>query len=452
MAVVIRQVRCIDAQGDRDWVADVWIEAGKFRAIAPRLDNLPPHLPELDGQGCYLLPGLVDLYSYSGEPGAEDRETLASLSAAALAGGFTRVALRPDTQPPLDTLTALQDFHHRCQGPDRPHLLPWAAPTQGGTTLVEMGELTTWAAARNQGSLPRLAGFLHPGPLPPLELVRRILEYGQPLGAAIALWPWNDRLGPGGVARAGALAQVAGLREQPRAAETAPLAALLELVAEIGTPIHLMRLSTARSVALVAQAKAQGLPITASVSWLHLLFSTQDCLTYDPHLRLEPPLGNPADQAALVEAVATGVIDAIAIDHTPHPYEDKTVPFDQAPPGAIGLESALAALWQRFVTPGPWSPLTLVRALSSGPARCLGWTGMGAIAAEAPAEAVLFDPRPRQTLTPTTLHSRCHNTPFLGQTLQGQVQRIWMPWAGAAGILVNPPRPQGEDGKMGGEI
>jgi dihydroorotase len=187
-----------------------------------------------------------------------------------------------------------------------------------------------------------------------------------------------------------------------------------------------MRLSTARSVALVAQAKDRGLPITASVSWLHLLCSTADVLGYDPHLRLMPPLGNPEDQAALIQAVQTGVIDAIAIDHTPHTYEDKTVAFDQAPPGAIGLELALPLLWHRFVAPGTWSALTLVQALSTRPAQCLGLTPP-TLAVDAPAEAVLFDPAAAWTVTPATLRSRSHNTAFLNQTLIGQVQRVWTP-------------------------
>lgn len=425
---ILRQVRCLDPAQALDQVMDVWIEGGQFRAIAPRLTEVPASLPERDGSGCILAPGLVDLYSHSGEPGYEDRETLASLAAGAISGGFTRLAILPDTQPPLDTVAALRDFRQQVAALDpsrpRPAMVPWTALTVGvaGAQMTPLGELAALWATPGE---PTLAGFADGLPLGQMALLRRVLEYLQPWQMPLALWPWDRALASKGVARAGALAQVAGLPEQPVAAETAPLATVLELVAEIGTGVHLMRLSTARSVELVAAAKAQGLPITASVSWLHLLFSTQDVLGYDPHLRLEPPLGNPADQAALIAGVAAGVIDAIAVDHTPHTYEDKTVPFDQAPPGAIGLELAWPALWQRFVASGQWSPLTLVRALSTGPAQCLGWTP-AAIAPGAPVEAFLFDPHPCRTLTPETLVAGSHNTPFLHQSLPGSVVQVWV--------------------------
>ncbi|HEY9889585.1 MAG TPA: amidohydrolase family protein, partial [Candidatus Obscuribacterales bacterium] len=208
------------------------------------------------------------------------------------------------------------------------------------------------------------------------------------------------------------------------AAETAALATILELVRELGTPVHLMRLSTARSVELIAAAKAAGLPITASTPWLHLLLTTEDALSYDPNLRLEPPLGNPADRAALMAGVQTGVIDAIAIDHTPYTYEEKTVAFGDAPPGAIGLELALPVLWQRLVTSGAWTALELVRALSQGPAQCLQLTA-GRIAVGQPVEAVLFDPEAEWVVSAATLRSPARNTPFLHQTLHGQVRQVW---------------------------
>ena len=427
VATWIRQVRCLDPLTGVDQLACVGIQSGRIAAIAPPDTPLPGDWPRdaaVDGTGCVLMPGLVDLYSHSGEPGHEDRETLESLMAGAMAGGFTRVGILPDTVPPLDHPSALRSLLKQAgaSAPNpSPQLLPWAALTQGdgGEHMTELREL---ALGHDLG----LAGFTHSAALNNWPLLRRLLEYLRPLGVPIALWPWHRDLAGNGVAREGTLAQAAGLATQPAMAETVPVAALLELAAEIGTPIHLMRLSTARSVKLVAQAKAQGVPVTASVSWLHLLFSTQDLLSYDPHLRLNPPLGNPEDQAALVEGVGTGAIDAIAVDHTPHTYEDKTVAFDQAPPGAIGLELALPILWQRFVASGTWSALTLVQALSTRPAQCLGLPP-ATLAPQSPGEAVLFDPEARWSATPDTLRSRSHNTPFLHQTIPGQVRQVWTP-------------------------
>ena len=184
-----------------------------------------------------------------------------------------------------------------------------------------------------------------------------------------------------------------------------------------------MRVSTARSVQLIQDAKARGLPITASTSWMHLLLDSKAVHSYDPNLRLEPPLGNPSDAAALRQGVQQGVLDAIAIDHTPYTYEEKTVAFAAAPPGAIGLELALPLLWQNLVETGEWSALELWRVLSTRPAECLQQIP-SAIAPGKPAEITLFAPQLSWTVERQTLKSRSANTPWLGQELSGRVVQI----------------------------
>ena len=207
-------------------------------------------------------------------------------------------------------------------------------------------------------------------------------------------------------------------------AETAALSALLECIEAISTPVHLMRLSTARGVALIQAAKARGLPITASTTWMHLLLNSEAIGSYDPNLHLAPPLGNPADQNALIEGVKNGTIDAIAVDHTPYTYEEKTVAFAEAPPGAIGLELALPLLWQSLVATGKWTALDLWRSLSSRPALCLQQK-MTAIAPGQPAELTLFDPQQVWTVEPRSLKSLSANTPWLQQEITGRVVRTW---------------------------
>ncbi|MGL5510031.1 MAG: dihydroorotase, partial [Microcoleaceae cyanobacterium] len=229
-----------------------------------------------------------------------------------------------------------------------------------------------------------------------------------------------------GVMREGYQSLRAGLPGVPSMAETSILAALLELVEYIGTPVHIMRVSTARSVELIADAKSRGVPITASTTWMHLLLNSEAisenpiAIPYDPSLRLNPPLPNPADQAALIAAVKSGVIDAIAIDHSPYTYEEKTVAFADAPPGAVGLELALPLLWQNLVNTGQLTALELWRSLTSSPAECLGLS-MNAIANLSASELILFNPATSWQVIPQNLFCRSVNTPWLGQTLQGKV-------------------------------
>ncbi|HSF75919.1 MAG TPA: amidohydrolase family protein, partial [Microcoleus sp.] len=286
-----------------------------------------------------------------------------------------------------------------------------------------------------------VVGFADGLPLSNPALVRRLLEYIKPLGKSVALWPCDRTLAGNGAVREGAVSVRLGLPGIPASAETSALAAILELVASAGTPVHIMRVSTARSVELIRDAKARGLPVTASVTWMHLLLNvaaisgnSQDSggknaltasLAYDPNLRIEPPLGNASDQLALIQAVKDGVIDAIAIDHNPHTYEEKTVAFADSPPGAIGLELALPLLWHGLVETGEFSALELWRVLSAGPAVCLG-QACATVAPGVSAELILFDPDMSWTVDGSSLKSRSANTPWLGQQLAGKVVQTWI--------------------------
>jgi dihydroorotase len=281
-----------------------------------------------------------------------------------------------------------------------------------------MTELAELAAAG-------IVGFADGQSIENWALLRRMLEYLKPLGKPVALWACHRGLVGNGVVREGSYSIRYGLPGNPAIAETTALAALLELVAATGTPVHIMRISTARSVELIQTAKGRGLPITASTTWMHLLLDTKALSGYEPSLRVEPPLGNPEDVVALRQGVRTGIIDAIAIDHTPYTYEEKTVAFAEAPAGAIGLELALPLLWQNLVATGEFSALELWQALSTHPAECLQQS-VSAIAPNQPAEFILFDPQQPWTVTQQTLKSRSHNTPWLGQQIDGRVVKMWL--------------------------
>ncbi|NET30604.1 MAG: dihydroorotase [Cyanothece sp. SIO1E1] len=421
---LLQQVRIVDPVSETDRVADVLIAEGRIEAIADTVSSMPANTLTHDCRGMVLGPGLVDLYSHSGEPGFEARETLNSLTQAAVAGGFTRLAILPDTNPPLDHPAglALQTYSEGTESSVGPQsliqLYYWGALTLGaqGEEMTELAELASAG----------VIGFTDGKPLQNSALLRRLLEYLHPFSQPVALWPCDLSLSGNGVAREGTDSIHLGLLGNPAIAETTALATLLECVAAIGTPVHIMRVSTARSVELIQMAKAQGLPITASTTWMHVLLNTQALKSYSPHLRLDPPLGCPQDQQALIQGLETGVIDAIAIDHTPYTYEEKTVAFTEAPPGAIGLELALPLLWQTFVGVGRWSALQLWRCLSTHPAHCLHQTP-ATIELGQMAELTLMDPQQSWRVDENTLNSRSANTPWLGQQLSGRVIRTWCP-------------------------
>ena len=418
MTELLQQVRVIDPVSGTEQIADVLIVDGYIQAVAAQISDISPDTQVRDGRGLVLGPGLVDLYSYSGEPGFEERETLSSLLQAAAAGGFTRVSILPDTSPPIDNPSLVAQLQKkRRRDMTFPHLNIWGAITLdvAGKQLTELADLADAG----------VVGFTDGRPWENLGLVRRVLEYIQPLRKPVAFWPCERQLMANGVMREGGDAIRLGLPPIPVSAETAAIAALIELVAATGNSyVHIMRVSTARSVDLIASAKASGLPITASTTWMHLLLDTKSIKSYNTSLKLAPPLGNASDVAALRQAVRTGVIDAIAIDHHPYTYEEKVQAFAEAPAGAIGLELALPLLWQYLVETREFTPLELWRALSSRPAECLKQK-VCAIAPGQKAELTLFDPQKTWQVNRQNLYTLSSNTPWFGQQISGQVLQIW---------------------------
>ncbi|UFP95930.1 dihydroorotase [Gloeobacter morelensis] len=404
--VLFRQVRRLDPDTGTDSIADWLWDSATGRAEragdpAVRADRA------IDGAGRLILaPTLCDLYVRSGEPGHEEREDLASLAAAAAAGGYSQVAILPDTEPPADD-PAQVDFlrRHFPAGPVEALVLGAVSRNCAGEALAEVSSLLEAG----------VVGFTDARPLANWALLRRFLEYAAVLERPVLVWPCFAPLATG-VALEGDWAIRLGLAGRPAQAESVALAGVLELVRLTGTAVHLMRISTARSVEMVAQAKAGGLPVTASATVHHLVHASPDLAEYDPNLRFEPPLGNPADRAALVAALEAGIIDAVASDHTPWTYEEKTLPFSQAPPGAIALELVLPLVWN-LVREGQITPLRAWEALSSAPRRIL--------ALAHPLALVLFDPDKSWVPGTDTLHSRSLATAWLGRSVQGRVLEIF---------------------------
>ncbi len=409
MNELFQQVRVLDPIASTDRVADILVVNGAIEEVLATT-QLPTDLTITPAQHLILAPGLVDLYSHSGTPGHEERETIESLLLAAKAGGFVHVNILPDTLPALDRASSIISLDRQYQQIaaqilNCPQLGYWGALTEGvaGKTMTELAELAT----------TNISGWADGYPISNSALIRRLLEYLQPFNLPIGLYALDRSLRGNGLARAGIDALKYGLPVDPVSSETAALAAIIEIVAEIGTPVHLMRISTQRGVKLIAAAKQRGVPITASTTWLHLIADTSNLATYDPNFKLDPPLGTPADRLALIEGIKTGVLDAIAIDHSPYTYEEKTVAFGEAPCGSIGLELALPLLWQNLVVTGKLSAIELWTAMSIKPAQCLHQAH--------PTQRILFDTQATRTVTTNNLKSLAHNTAWLGQEVIGKI-------------------------------
>ena len=420
---LFQKVRVLDPIHHSDHRADILIVDDQIAAVETHLPTPSSETEVINAEALIFAPGLTDLYSHSGEPGHEERDTLHSLAAAAAAGGFTTLAILPDTHPAIDSAPIVQSLKTQNQ------LLKNSPEPKA--QLEFWGALTLQGAGKQMAELLQLLeagaiGFSNDQPLTDLSMLRRILEYLQPFNYPIAFTPADLSLRGNGVLREGLDSLRLGLTGDPAISETAALAAILEIVSLTQCPVHLMRISTQRGVELISQAKDKGLPITASTTWMHLLLDTTAAASYDPHLRLTPPLGNPSDRLALIDAVAEGVIDAIAIDHIGYTYEEKAVGFSEAPPGVIGLEFALPLLWQAFVFTGQWSALQLWQALSANPRRCLNQDPLK-LSVGQPLNAVLFDPQKTWLVNSDTTHSLSTNSFWWGERVTGKVIDIWIP-------------------------
>jgi dihydroorotase len=407
----------LDPAGGLDQVADVVLRDGKVAAIGPALSELADG-DVLDARGLVVAPGFVDLHCHLGEPGYEERETLAAGTRAAAAGGFTTLCCMGDTQPRLDSGAEVAALLRRAEETALVRLRPIGCVTRGqdGAELAELAELAAAGA---------VAFSDDPRPVRSSRLLRHALAYSAMLGRPVVEYAVDPDLAAGGLAHEGRVATWLGLPGIPAAAEEIAVARAISLARLTGGRLHLAHLSTAGAVAQVRAAHAEGLAVTAEVSPLHLLL-TEDVLARGPHgrpfdssTRLEPPLRTAADAAALRAGLADGTIDAVATDHRPQRSVDKECEYAYAAPGASGLETALGALME-LVAAGELSLEVAVRVLTSGPARAFGLDA-GRLAVGAPADLTIFDPEATWTVEPARFHSRGKSTPLAGRTLHGRV-------------------------------
>ncbi|MEO7548236.1 MAG: dihydroorotase [Ramlibacter sp.] len=418
MKILIKNGRVIDPTRNFDEICDVALAAGRVLAIKNIANGFSPNRV-IDAEGCVVCPGFVDLAVRLREPGHEHEGMLESELAAALAGGVTSLVCAPDTDPVLDEPGLVEMLKMRSEKLHQARVFPLGALTRGlaGEVLTEMAELTeAGCVGFSQAEVP----------LANTQIMQRAMLYAATYDYTVWLRPQELHLGRG-VAASGPLATRLGLAGVPVAAETIALHTIFELMKSTGTRVHLCRISSAAGVALVRQARDEGLPVTCDVSINSLHLTDNDIGYFDSRMRLNPPLRQQRDRDALREGLADGTIDALVSDHTPVNENEKTLPFAEAEAGATGLELLLgmALKW------GQESGVGLTRALAvltSEPARVLG-SALGTLQASAGqlveggiADVCIFDPQSAWTVTPAALRSQGKHTPFSGYELPGRVR------------------------------
>ena len=411
---LLQQLRLIDPTKGIDRLSDVLIADGQIQAIAPSITEYPDRTKIMSGEGSIIGTGLVDLYSHTQEPGHEARESLSNLCQAATAGGFVRVGILPDTVPRIDNVEILNALEQKSNLLCSPSPLSFWSGASVDSSPRQINEL---AQLRS-----RAIGFYDRFNLSNLNLLRQLLEYIQPWQKPLAIALDRNELAGDGVVREGETSIRYGMSGSPGFSEAAIIAAVLEIVAEIPTPVHIMRVSTKRGVELIADAKQRNIPITASTTWMHLLWNSDAIGSYDPNLRLEPPLGEQKDRETLILGIKQGIIDAIVIDHQAYTYEEKTVPFAQAPPGVIGLEIAFPLLWHQLVETQKLSALELWQALSTNPLLCLQQKPFE-ISTQQNTNFILFDTQKTWIANRANFKSPATNTPYWEKEITGKVIR-----------------------------
>lgn len=410
-SIAVRGGEVVDATGRRR--ADVLVEDGRIAAVVPQEEgrDLAADLT-LDAGGCIVAPGLVDLHTHLRQPGAEEAETIETGARAAALGGFTCVLAMPNTTPAIDSAGVAREVLElgRAACCD---VRTSAAITVGraGTQLTPMAEL----AALGVRLFTDDGTGVQDG-----RLMRRALEYASALGVVLAQHCEDAVLSGGGAMNEGAWSSRLGLPGQPPEAEEVMVMRDIALARMTGGRVHFQHLSTRRSLELVAAAKADGLRVTCEVTPHHFTLTEAACATYDPVFKVNPPLRTDDDVAAVRAGVAAGVVDCIATDHAPHAPEAKEQPFDQAPPGMLGLETALALALTHLDL-----PITEVLALMSWrPAAIIGADDAhgGPVAEGRPANLCVIDPTATWTVDPDRLASRSCNTPYTGMRLTGRVR------------------------------
>jgi dihydroorotase len=417
--IAFRNARLIDPASGLDVKGGLLVENGRIADIGPRLFNdAEPTDPEvINCHGLVLAPGLIDCRVFTGEPGAEHRESLESASAAAAAGGVTSMIVMPNTDPVIDEPSLVDFLMRRAAATARVRVLPTAALTRGlaGETMTEIGMLQEAGAVAFTDGDRTVANA---------RVLRRALSYASTFNALVIAHCEDPELVRNTSATEGEFATRLGLPASPAIAEAMIVERDIRLVELTGARYHFGQISTRASLDAIAAAKARGLPITCGVSANHLSLNELDVGSYYTFRKLSPPLRSEADRAAMAEGVASGIIDVIVSSHEPQGADTKRQPFASAAAGAVGLETLLPAALG-VVHDGRASLLHLLGSLTAAPARIFGLP-TGTLAKGAPADLVLIDENEPFVVDAEKLHSRARNTAFEGRKFSGRAQKTFV--------------------------
>jgi dihydroorotase len=410
--LVIRGARVLDPTEGVDRVLDVRVDRGIISQLGERLDTNGHRV--LEGEGLLLAPAFVDPHVHLRTPGREDEETIATGTAAAAAGGYCAILAMPNTDPVLDSAAVLGSLIETAHAEAEVPVGFMAAITKGqrGAELSEMGELAdAGAVAFSDDGVPVVSA----------GLMRRALQYGAVTGRLLALHCEEPTLTRGGHMHEGPVSAELGFGGWPSIGESLMVERDLALAAYEERPIHLMHLSAAESVAALRRAQADGIAASGEATPHHLCLTDEAVRSLDANVKMNPPLRSSLDRSALIAGLRDGTIACVATDHAPHARHEKEVPFEEAPFGVTGLETAFAALNTNLVEPGLLALSTLLERMSAGPARAFGLEPPR-IAVGAPANLVLLDTDAAWRVTEDGFRSRSVNSWLLGQTLKGKVR------------------------------
>jgi len=408
-SILIRGGRVIDPASSHDAVADVLIADGKIRRVGKVSESADR---TIDAGGLIVCPGLIDMHVHLREPGNEEEETIATGTAAAVAGGFTTVACMPNTNPPLDNEAAIEFVFRQAARSAHCNVLPIGALTKAraGKELAEIGQMVRAGAAAFSDDGSGVANS---------AVMLRAMQYVGMFGKPVIQHCEDPDLAAGGCMHQGLTSTRLGLPGIPAVAEEAMIQRDVLLASITGAHYHVAHISTARSVEMVREAKRRGIRVTSEVTPHHLLLSEESCAGYDTHFKVNPPLRTQADVAACVAGIADGTIDCLVTDHAPHGAEEKELEFQNAPFGMVGLETAVPLTIRALIDPGIVDWQRWVACWTMRPARILG-ISRGAMGIGAIADLTIIDPETRWRIDAGRFASRSRNTPFGGWDVHGR--------------------------------